>query len=358
MTIKLNQPVEPDLHILINYLKQVNERGWYTNFGPLYEKLTRELEIYLGVNNLLLVSSGTLALQVVYKVLGVKNAVTTPFSFVATSSSLLWGGVSTQYSDIDPKTGNLCSKLLERTLISDPSIDTVVATHVYGNPCDVQKLEEITESCNVKLIFDAAHAFSISINGESVLNYGDASILSFHATKIFHTIEGGAIIFKKKEDLEKAKRLINFGYSKEANVTDVGINAKLNEYQCAVGLTNLKIIDKVLKHRVKLFELYRSTLKGVVETPKWDSRSSLNGIYMPIILRNRVERKKLESALQKNKIESRAYFSPSLDRVFGIKGEARASQNLCSRVLCLPLHFYLMEADVKSVCEIVKKVIT
>ena len=192
--IALNKPLQPDLARLTGYLSQVNDRGWYTNFGPLHEKLTQRLESYLGVKNLLLVSNGTLAIQVACKALGVNSAITTPFSFVATTSSLLWQGIETAFSDIDAKSYNLCPKALDKALTEDNHYDGIVATHVYGNPCDVNAIEGVANKHNKKVIYDAAHAFGVKVTGESVLNFGDASTLSFHATKVFHTVEGLSLI--------------------------------------------------------------------------------------------------------------------------------------------------------------------
>ena len=200
MKIKLNQPIKPNIEKLTQYLAEVNDSGWYTNFGPLHQQLTKKLEAYLGVENLLLVANGTLALQVAYKTLNVKSALTTPFSFVATASSLIWQGIETSFSDIDKNTYNLCPKKAEEALTLNSNINAIVATHVYGNPCNVKAFDELSRQKNVKVIYDAAHAFAIKVNDKSILNYGDASTLSFHATKVFHTVEGGAIVFKNKAD--------------------------------------------------------------------------------------------------------------------------------------------------------------
>jgi dTDP-4-amino-4,6-dideoxygalactose transaminase len=356
MTIKLNQPVKPNLEKLTQYLSQVNDSGWYTNFGPLHQLLTKRLEAYLGVENLLLVSNGTLALQVAYKTLNVKSALTTPFSFVATASSLIWQGIETSFSDIDKQSYNLCPKKVQNALEQEPNIDTIVATHVYGNPCDVQAFEQISKQNKVKIIYDAAHAFGVKIEEQSVLNYGDASTLSFHATKVFHTVEGGAIVFKRKADYERAKQLINFGLNEKGNISEAGINAKLNEYQCAVGLTLLDEIDDIIHHRAELFKTYLDGLQDVVEMPEWYQKSSFNGAYMPIKLKNVEQRIKVENALNEHKIQCRQYFSPSLDNVFNESKifSNEISQELASSILCLPLHFYMTIDDVKVVANEIK----
>lgn len=352
MTIALNKPVAPDIKKLTKYLERVNESGWYTNFGPLHQLLTKRLEEYLGVENLLLVSNGTLAIQVACKVLGVKSALTTPFSFVATSSSLLWQGIDVAFSDIDAQSYNLDPQAVDNWLLSNQSIDSVVATHVYGNPCDVKSFENISKKHNVKVIYDAAHAFAVDCNGQSVLKYGDASTLSFHATKVFHTVEGGAIVFKRKEDYLKAKQLINFGIQKDGGLGEPGINAKLNEYQCAVGLTILDEIDNILAVRKALFESYSEQLESVVKMPKWHEFSTINGAYLPIVLNNESEKEKVKVALSDKSIQSRDYFSPSLNTVYS-DIDMPISERAAKEVLCLPLHFHMTKEDVKAVCEIV-----
>jgi len=361
VTINLNQPLKPELQKLTKYLEQVNNSGWYTNFGPLHQQLTKRLEEYLGVKNLLLVSNGTLALQVAYKTLNVTNALTTPFSFVATASSLIWQGIDTSFSDIDEKTYNLCPKQASAALASNPAIDTIVATHVYGNPCDISAFEQIAKQQNIKIIYDAAHAFGVKVDGESVLNFGDASTLSFHATKIFHTAEGGAIIFKHKADYDRAKHLINFGINTEnGKIIEAGINAKLNEYQCAVGLTLLDEMDNVLAHRAQLFNTYCEGLKGIVEMPTWHQQVNFNGAYMPIKMADKDQLSQVQKLLKENNIQSRQYFSPSLDDVFSEQKvfSNKNSKELAQTILCLPLHFYMTVSDVDFIVSLLKSKLT
>ena len=359
MAINLNQPVKPDIKKLTKYLEQVNDSGWYTNFGPLHQQLTKRLEEYLGVKNLLLVSNGTLALQVAYKALNVTSALTTPFSFVATASSLIWQGIETSFSDIDKNSYNLCPKKAAEAITLNSDINAIVATHVYGNPCDLKAFDKLSEQNNVKIIYDAAHAFGIKVNGESVLSFGDASTLSFHATKVFHAVEGGAIIFKHKADLERAKRLINFGIDSSGNITEAGINAKLNEYQCAVGLTILDGIEKIIEHRAKLFNAYREGLKNVVEMPVWHGKSNFNGAYMPIKLKSIEQRILVENILKEHDIQCRQYFSPSLDTVFKKQKvfSNKNSKELAQTILCLPLHFYMAVDEANLVVKLIKNIL-
>ncbi|RYV02598.1 aminotransferase DegT [Shewanella sp. OPT22] len=358
MAINLNQPVKPNLQNLTKYLEQVNNSSWYTNFGPLHQQLTKRLEEYLGVSNLLLVSNGTLALQVAYKALGITNALTTPFSFVATASSLIWENIEISFSDIDKDSYNLCPEMAELAISLDSNIDAIVATHVYGNPCNVVAFDQVANRHDVKIIYDAAHAFGVNVGDQSVLNFGDASTLSFHATKVFHTVEGGAIVFKHKADFERAKRLINFGIdTTNGAITEAGINAKLNEYQCAVGLTILDDIENVIAHRKKLFNAYRDGLQFIVEMPAWHKQANFNGAYMPIKLQDIEQRNLIESVLKEHGVQCRRYFTPSLQSIFNDKKvfSEQHSLSLAENVLCLPLHYYMSIDDVESVTLLIRK---
>ncbi len=354
MGILLNKPVAPCFKKLSVYLEQVNQSGWYTNFGPLHEKLTHRLEEYLGVKNLLLVSNGTLALHIAYRALNIKNAICTPFSFAATASSLAWEKIPFSFVDIDSESLNLSPSLVVDKFEKNSDIDSVVSTHVYGNSCDVDAFEKIKTETGVKVIYDASHAFGVNYADQSVLKYGDASTLSFHATKVFHTIEGGAIVFREKEAYERAKKIINFGLDVLGKPTLVGINAKLNEYQAAVGLTLLDTIDNILDHRVGLFELYRQLLSSFVSMPRWSEGGSLNGAYLPIILKNETETNRIKTDLEKSGVPTRKYFSPSLNTVFNSEDSCPVSESISSRILCLPLHYYMTPNDVKYISGCIK----
>lgn len=356
MNILLNKPFTPCLKTLGNYLEKVNISGWYTNFGPLHEDFTNRLEDYLGVENLLLVSNGTLALHVAYRALNIKKAICTPFSYVATAGSLKWEKIPTSFIDINPDSLNLCPSRVRTFLSNTADIDSVVATHVYGNPCEVENFEEISLNHNVKVIYDGAHAFGVKYLDKSLLSYGDATTLSFHATKVFHTIEGGAIIFKKKEVHDRARQLINFALDKTGTPKEAGINAKLNEYQAAVGLTLLDSIDDILEHRAKLFSTYESLLESCVSLQSWNPNTSLkNGSYFPILLENEDEKLRIKSFLQDSGIPSREYFSPSLNTIYNEDDHCAISESVASKVLCLPLHYYLTLEEVTRIAKTVKK---
>lgn len=355
--IMLNSPVKPNLNKVSKYLEQVNESGWYTNFGPLHQQLTEKLEDYLGVENLLLVSNGTLAIQVACKALKVESVITTPFSFVATTSSLLWQNIDVAFCDINPDSLNLSPEAIQSALQQNNSYDAIVATHVYGNPCDVCSIGQIANQYQKKVIYDAAHAFGVKVDESSVLNSGDASTLSFHATKVFHTVEGGAVVFKTRDDFEFAKELINFGIKADGSLGSPGINAKLNEYQSAVGLTLLDDIDDVLSHRVTLFELYREQLNSVVEMPTWHDEANFNGSYMPVIFDTEQQLKEIVERLDVCGIQSKRYFSPSLDMAYpNVKSfGCKASQHSSNNILCLPLHYFMKREDVLLVSNTIKE---
>lgn len=355
--IALNAPVKPNLIKLHKYLEQINNNGWYTNFGPMHKELTARLEDYLGVKNLLLTNNGTSALQVAGRAIGSQSIISTPFSFVATVSAFKWQKDELSFADIDKASLNLSPQAVKAAFRKGCKADTLVATHVYGNPCDVDNLGALSEQHNFQIIYDAAHAFGVKVKKQSVLNYGAASTLSFHATKVFHTVEGGAIVFKDRDAFEKAEEIINFGIRPGEGIINVGINAKMNEYQAAVGLVNLEEIDNILNHRAELFYAYREGLKNIVDLPEWHPESNANGAYMPILLESEQQLQKLSQKLLENNIQSRHYFSPSLDKVFvdshnyGTAKSFDASQ----RILCLPMHAHLNNDDIKEVIMKVKK---
>ena len=355
--IALNSPLKPDLKKLNKYLERVNDSGWFTNFGPLQNELTAKLEDYLGVKNLLLVNNGTAALQVAGRTLGSESILSTPFSFVATASAFKWQKDELAFADIHRASYNLCPSAVASAYQKGCKADTVVATHVYGNPCDVSAFDALRQENNFRIIYDAAHAFGIKLAGSSVLNHGDASTLSFHATKIFHTVEGGAIVFKSSADFDKAKELINFGMSPDSGIVGVGINAKLNEYQAAVGLVNLEQIDDVLDHRAELFHQYREGLNDVVELQQWHPEANANGSYMPIKLESAEHLAKIVQALDLNNIQSRHYFSPSLDKVFenSFSYGVESSHEVSEGILCLPLHAGLSLESVDTVCQVIRQ---
>lgn len=344
--IPVTKPYLPNREKLKSYIDGIYERQWLTNNGQLVQELTQRLESYLGVENLLLVANGTLALQIAYRALGINEpvngkpaqAITTPFTFIATASSLKWDGVQPVFTDIDPQTWCLAPENIEAEIT--PQTRAIVPVHVFGNACDVEAIGDIAEKHNLKVIYDAAHAFGVTYQGESLLKHGDAATLSFHATKLFHTGEGGAIIFKRKEDLERAKKMINFGITGPESIDELGINAKMNELQAAMGLCVLDEIDNIQESRKALWESYNESLKGRVVRQKWAEGASNNHAYCPLLLQSEQEVRSVVAHLAEQGIQARRYFYPSLESVEHLSAPTAVpvSQALAKRVLCLPLY--------------------
>ena len=272
--IPVTKPYLPNREKLKSYIDGIYERQWLTNNGQLVQELTQRLENYLGVENLLLVSNGTLALQIAYRALGINEpvngkpaqAITTPFTFIATASSLKWDGVQPVFADIDPQTWCLAPENIEAEIT--PQTRAIVPVHVFGNACNVEAIGDIASRHNLKVIYDAAHAFGVKYKGESLLKHGDAATLSFHATKLFHTVEGGAIIFKRKKDLERAKKMINFGITGPESIDELGINAKMNEFQAAMGLCILDEMEININARKFIWQHYSDALEHKVSLQK------------------------------------------------------------------------------------------
>lgn len=350
--INVTKTYLPDRTKLDKYIDKIYSTAWVTNNGQLVKELTARLEEYLGVQNLLLVTNGTLALQIAYKALGVTGqAITTPFSFVATTSSLVWEGIEPVFVDIDPETFCIDPSKIEEAIT--PETTAIVPVHVFGNACDVEEIEKIAQKYGLKTIYDGAHAFGVQYNGESLLSYGDATILSFHATKLFHTIEGGAIVFKNKEDLERAKLMINFGINGPDSVVELGINAKMNEFQAAMGLCVLDEIDNIIEERSKIWQNYERNLKYILKTQKRNPNSSNNYAYFPVIFENESELLIIKEVMNRNCIYPRRYFYPSLDTLNYLnKKEAQTiSREVAFRILCLPIYSSL---DIKTQTNIIE----
>ncbi len=344
--IPVTKPYLPSREKLNSYIDGIYERNWLTNNGPLVQELTRRLEVYLGVENLLLLSNGTLALQIAYRTLGVSDsnrdnnpeAITTPFTFIATASSLKWEGVQPVFADIDPATWCLDPANIEAAIT--PNTRAIVPVHVFGNACDVEAIDAIAKKNNLKVIYDAAHAFGVTYKNESLLKHGDAATLSFHATKLFHTVEGGAIVFKRKEDLERAKKIINFGIAGPETIEELGINAKMNELQAAMGLCVLDEMENIKHSRQNIWEAYDKALNGRVVRQRRSIGATNNHAYFPLVLKDEPELLRVTVALLKQNIQARRYFYPSLESVAPLEAfsDLPISKALASRVLCLPLY--------------------
>jgi dTDP-4-amino-4,6-dideoxygalactose transaminase len=348
--IQVTKPYLPSKEKFKKYVDRIYESEWLTNNGPLVKELEVRLADYLGVKHVVVVANGSLALQVAYKALELEGEViTTPFSFAATASTLVWEGLKPVFSDIDEKTFNLDPQLIEDKIT--PNTSAIVPVHVFGNPCDVDRIQEIAGKHNLRVIYDAAHAFGVQYKGESVLKYGDISTLSFHATKLFHSIEGGAIITESDEIASKVRKLINFGITGPGVIDGLGTNAKMNEFEAAMGLCVLDDIDHLISSRKELVEKYHHKLGGLL---KIQNTISSNYSYMPVVFKDIEHLNFAVKMLNEKGIYPRQYFYPSLDTVeeFGGSSECLISIDISSKILCLPLFSFMDVGLVEDISDI------
>lgn len=341
----------PSLKEYNNYLRRIWENHWVTNDGEFLISLEKELSKLLYVKDLVLVSNATLALLIAIRSLNLKGEViTTPFTFAASTNAILWNNLTPVFADIDPNTFNIDPKDVERKITKKTT--AILAVHVYGNPCALEDLSKIAKKYNLKLILDAAHAFGVQYKGKSILDYGDISILSFHATKVFSTIEGGALYSRNKELTKKFKLLRNFGIKSEDEVVLPGINAKMNEFQAAMGLANIPGFEKKMALRKKIYDHYKTKLKNYsFQSLK---ASSYNYSYMPIIFKNGILRDKAYKILIENGIKARKYFHPLTSSFPFVKNNNNLpnSIKISSCVLCLPIYPDLKINDVNRIIKI------
>ncbi len=363
--ILVTKPALPPLDEFMPYLEEIWNNCWLTNNGPMHQKLEKELAAYLGVNYLSLFSNGTLALISALQALGIKGEViTTPFSFVATTHSLWWNGVKPVFVDIDPETFNLDPSKIEAAIT--PQTTAIMPVHVYGNPCDTAEIKRIADKHGLKVIYDAAHAFGVFVDGKSILTEGDLSILSFHATKVYSTIEGGAIICHDEQMKHHIDNLKNFGFRGELVVEEPGINAKLNEVQAAYGLLSLKYVDSYIEKRRSIAEMYREKLKGL---PGLTMLFDFPGVrhaysYFPILVDEKAfgaSRDALYDTLKGQSIFCRRYFYPLISHFETYSSlPSAAPENLpiatevASKVLCLPIYPELSTEDLDKVVNSIK----
>ncbi|WP_028485997.1 DegT/DnrJ/EryC1/StrS family aminotransferase [Thiomicrorhabdus chilensis] len=342
------------------YVDRIYESAWLTNNGSLLRELEQRLAEYLGVKHLICVANGSLALQLAYKALDLKGEViTTPFSFAATTSTLAWEGLTPVFADIDPNTFNLDPNNIEPLITKDAS--AIVPVHVFGNPCQVEVIQAIADKHNLKVIYDAAHAFGTDYtdqNGhtQSVLNYGDISTISFHATKLFHTIEGGAVITNDDDIARKVRLLINFGITGPTTIESVGTNAKMNEFEAAMGLCVLDEIETIKSERQRIWQTYQQQLSGLVQFQQWNPKSQNNHAYAPVLFESEAQLLQVEAKLKENNILARRYFYPSLDTLDYLKNNQAClnSRDIASRILCLPIYPSLLVEQQQKVIDILK----
>jgi dTDP-4-amino-4,6-dideoxygalactose transaminase len=336
------------------YIDRIWDNGLLTNQGPLLQEFEERVSSYLDVTNFHFVTNGTLALQLAIRGLDISDGeiITTPFSYVATTSAIMWEGIKPVYVDIDPDTLCIDPNKIEAAITKKTK--AIVAVHVFGNPCDVEKIEKIAKKHNLKVIYDAAHAFGVKYKGKSLLSYGDVSICSFHATKLFHTIEGGCIIAKDTSVSDKIELLKRFGHNGDDHI-ELGINAKASEFQAAMGLCNLKYVDDIMDERKRMSELYDKYLGNKVKKPKVSSKIKYNNAYYPVVLKSEETTQDILVELEKSGIFPRRYFYPSLNEIPYIptSNSCPASEDISKRIICLPLYIGLDNITIRKICEVV-----
>ncbi len=355
--IHVTETYLPDQQKYQAYVEKIFESKRISNNGALVQELQEKLEKYLGVKHVLLVSNGTMALQIAYRLLGLKGEViTTPFSFVATTSSLVWEGFKPVFADIDPMSLNIDVNNIEKLINADTS--AILPVHVFGNACDVEAIQAIADRNDLKVIYDAAHAFSVDYKNESVLNHGDLSILSFHATKLFHTIEGGALIINDDAQYLRAKEMINFGIDAASGtgaIEVLGINGKMNEFEAAMGLCLLDDIDTIIEKRKSVYDTYKEALQERLQVQEINPNASMNYSYFPILFDSEEVLLRVENELNVNNVFPRRYFYPSLDTLPYLKRAViqPVSEDVSKRVLCLPLYPGLEPEDQRKIIDII-----
>lgn len=346
----------PDKKKYLSYIDKIYENGWVTNDGPLVRELEERLAEYLGVKNIVLVANGTIALEIAYRLLKLEGEViTTPFSFVATTSSLVSNGLQPVFADIDPESFNLDPNNIENAISGQTS--AIVPVHVFGSACEVEKIEQIADKYKLKLIYDAAHAFGIKYKGNSVLNYGDVATLSFHATKLFHTIEGGALIINNDALVEDARYLINFGIDGPDSVKALGTNAKMNEFEAAMGLCVLDDMEIILEQRKQVHTLYYTSLKESVQFQLINPDSTQNYSYFPVVFGTEKQILQTQKKLNDRGIYPRRYFYPSLDTLNYLTTDQcmPVSRDISSRILALPMYSGLTAIQQTEIISIVSQ---
>lgn len=360
----VTQPYLPPLEEYVPYLEKIWANKILTNGGPFHQQLEKELCDYLGVKHISLFANGTLALVTALQALRITGEViTTPYSFVATAHSLLWNGIKPVFVDIDPHTLNLDPAKIEAAIT--PHTTAIMPVHCYGQPCDVDAIQKIADNYNLRVIYDAAHAFAVKCHCGSVLNHGDLSVLSFHATKVFNTFEGGAIVCPDAKTKQRIDHLKNFGFVDEVTVVAPGINGKMSELNAAFGLLQLKHVDVALKRRKEIDATYRSGLKDVkgIICLNGDAKATTNHSYFPILVQPDypLSRDALYQKLKDHNIFARRYFYPLISDFPMYRSMHSAHRDnlpvattAAQKVLCLPIYSALTPQDQQRVIDLVQ----
>lgn len=353
--INVTKTYLPPLATYIMYLRRIWKSNQVTNNGPFVQELENKLKEYLGVKHLFFVSNGTIALQIAIRALGLKGEViTTPFSYVASTSALVWEHCKPVFVDIDPKTLCIDPSKIKAKLSKKTS--AILAVHVFGNSCDVDVIDRIAKENNLKVVYDAAHTFGVRYRNKHLVSFGDVSILSFHATKVFHTIEGGAVITNDRKIAERVSYMRNFGHKGEEAFQGLGINGKNSELHAAMGLSILPEMKRLIEIRKNNSLLYDKLLSNCsIVRPKTSVNIEYNYSYYPIIFESEQKLKKVVDCLLKNSIKPRRYFYPSLAELdYVSKFHTPIAKNISKRILCLPLYSQPFEKEIKKISKIVR----
>ncbi|MGN0052794.1 MAG: DegT/DnrJ/EryC1/StrS family aminotransferase [Bacteroides sp.] len=358
--ITVTSPLLPDLQAFTEDLQKIWDSKWITNNGSFHKQLEAALADYLGVPYVSLFTNGTLPLITALQALRITGEViTTPYSFVATTHALWWNGIKPVFVDIDPKTGNIDPEKIESAIT--PKTTAIMPVHVYGKPCDTRRIQEIADQYGLKVIYDAAHAFGVKVDGESILKAGDMSTLSFHATKVYNTIEGGAMIMHDAQTKKRIDYLKNFGFANEVTVVGPGINSKMDEMRAAYGLLNLKQVDAAIEARHQVAIKYREALRNVEGITFFDDMPSVkhNYSYFPIFVDAKkygMTRDALYEKMKAANVLGRRYFYPLISDFSTYRGlESARPENLpnahqmAGSVICLPMHHALSEEDINRI---------
>ncbi len=353
--IPVTKPYLPSIQEYNEYLEGIWKRHWLTNNGPLVNELELKVSEYLHVPHFLYMSNGTIALQIAIKSLELKGEIiTTPFSYVATTSSIVWEGCKPVFVDIDQNTLNIDPKSIESAITDSTS--AILATHVYGNPCEIEVIQAIAKKHDLRVIYDGAHGFGVKYKRKSIFSFGDISTVSFHATKLFHTIEGGGVFSNNPELIKKMAYQRNFGHDGPEAFQGLGINGKNSEFHAAMGLVNLRKIDSIIKKRKELSHYYDEKLSDLaLQKPVISSQAEFNYGYYPVIFPSEELLLSCLKKLNRSEIFPRRYFFPSLDQLpYVTKTSCPNTEYLSKRVLCLPLYFELSFEEVDLICRLIK----
>lgn len=353
--IYVTQPSLPPLSEYVTILEGAWERGILTHNGPLVQQLEKDLNSYLNTKNLAAVTSGTIALQLAIRALNLEGEIiTTPFTWIATASAIMWEKCKPVFVDVQPDTFNIDPKKIEEKITDRTS--AILPVHVFSNPCDIEAIQKIADKHALKVIYDAAHAMCVNYKGKSILEYGDITATSFHATKIFQSGEGGACITKDNELYKRIRRLRFFGHDEQKEIVDEGMNGKMTEIHAALGLASLKWIDDVLRDRREKYELYMSLLgkSDFIQFQNFQA-DSYNYSYLPVLFEDENQVIAVSNKLNKHNIYPRRYFRPALNTVKAIAGYESfpVAEDLASKILCLPLFYTLKKEDIEYICDLI-----